>query len=469
MSFALNLTPFPQSDIPDPLPKHYFDRFGLYASFVKYLEFRVAGYTHTRRQGLGAIRSYVQAAHVLLPNLVSLSSKSAHVYPWRNLTDETLDWLEVLMSPSLEQLDLIDTDNIFTDESLESLYTPIITSINKCSNLVDLSFCYGSTAGAGSQTFTSIAATALHTTVPTNLVNLRCRSAPLCLEFFNWLASMAKLQRLQLEWPKRSGNTPPSSFSNKRAIFPELRCLVLKDCYIEEVRYICQSSLVDNITCLAFHGEWNHEVTEFFEQVAKSFPNLVELSLVDFPIIRETFPGLVSLRVLPLCKVFIPNCGRLDLHPNTAWGFLKHWSSLNELDLCSYEASFDDLQGILPFLPELSVLRLCITMSVPEEISDADLAQALALQLGTTYRPLKLISSRDEPQISCELSELDEVARYLLSMRPHISYWSSSDMERPWRYRRYKWLEYLNAQLQAPPDIRRGRQNKWESFEGILG
>ncbi|KAG9074851.1 hypothetical protein FS749_013535 [Ceratobasidium sp. UAMH 11750] len=74
-----------ESDIPNPLPKHYFNRFNLYAPFVKHLEFRLAGYTHTLQQGLSATRSYAQA-RMLLPNLVSLSAKGGRFYLWQHLT-----------------------------------------------------------------------------------------------------------------------------------------------------------------------------------------------------------------------------------------------------------------------------------------------------------------------------------------------------------------------------------------------
>ncbi|KAG8764665.1 hypothetical protein FRC12_007964 [Ceratobasidium sp. 428] len=445
------------SDIPDLLPESYFDRFSLYAPYVRHLELEAATYRHKGPQGLSLVRPHAEA-RVLLPNLISLSIRELSPFRGPGI-DALLDWLEVLISPSLRQLDLTPINRSPIHTAANRSYTSTITSLNSCSNLTELSFCYDHSSTADG----------LYATTPINLTSIRCHRAPFRLEFFMWLAGIPNLQRLEFSSPRSPSSSYAASLISELPTLAKLQSLSLGNCPSVFATSLFESPLVRNIVHLDMHCHSNDEwhsatiTTTFFEQLSKICLKLTELVL-DYSGLHQS-PTLLSplnnfrlLQTLPLQELSLQDCDRDMLgEPSIIREMLDIWPTLRELDIMLYEIDLEDLRMILPFCSRLSLLRLYIPVMLPVEISDEEFTHALSLQSGTAYSALKLCSHGDkDPEWDHSHSVLDQVSRYILSLRPNVTFWISNGYLKPSTPEPYEWADYLNVQLNTPLGTRRG-------------
>ncbi|KAG8717551.1 hypothetical protein FRC09_014102 [Ceratobasidium sp. 395] len=208
--------------------------------------------------------------------------------------------------------------------------------------------------------------------------------------------------------------------------------------------------------------EWHSAtiISAFFEQLSKICFRLTSLVLYC----QEPYHSLTLfspihnfrlLRTLPLRELTLEYCDRGTLgEPSVIREMLEIWPTLRELDIMLYEIDLKDLRIILPFCSRLSLLRLYIPVMLPVELSAEDLTHALSSQSGTAYPVLKLFSfGQDDPKWDHSHSALDRISRYILSLRPNVSFWISNDYVKPWTTEPYEWADYLNARLSIPLNI----------------
>ncbi|KAG8723840.1 hypothetical protein FRC09_001542 [Ceratobasidium sp. 395] len=210
-----------------------------------------------------------------------------------------------------------------------------------------------------------------------------------------------------------------------------------------------------------FHSidEWHSAIiiSTFFEQLPKFCPKITELVLYcsglrHSPTLFSPIHNIRLLRTLPLQELTLGTCDRDMLgEPDVIRQVLDALPTLRELDIRLYEVGLEDLRMILPFCSRLSVLRLYIRVMLPVEALDEELTHASSLRSGTAYPALKLLSlGQDDPEWDHSHSALDRISRYILSLRPNISFWVRNDDVKPWTTEPYEWADYLNAQLSTP-------------------
>ncbi|KAG8699649.1 hypothetical protein FRC08_005177 [Ceratobasidium sp. 394] len=455
------LTPSSQSNTPNLPSENSLDRFNIYAPYTKHLMLRCLGFTPAHQQGLDAIRSYTRT-HTRTLNLVSVSSKHPYFCVWPSLSDSEnckyllLDWLEVLISPSLRRLDLVE-DDFLDGYSEHNRFGGLITaSAQNCPNLNYLSFRY-SIAFTPRQLSTSV--TKLYKIAPKNIQHLQCHNVQPCPELFDWLARMTKLRRLELQKLRAYGtsqaNGPPF---HKCLALPELQYLILKQFPLYSALNLCQTSLISHLTQLEIHFHsydgWNHQtISSFFQQLSQYCCNIAELTLDCFDLPAwHNFPStnISLLRDLPLQTLSIrgEHQSLMSNELGCVREILETWPSLLTLDLSVLVADLRALQHVLPLCNQLSSLRLCIRIEeILGEISATTPPQALESRSGHAHGPLRLVSSYCWPDFWCRIPELDGLARRLSSVRPNIIYCVSDDRQQPWRFYRYPWVTHLNSRL----------------------
>ncbi|KAG8703343.1 hypothetical protein FRC08_002926 [Ceratobasidium sp. 394] len=462
------------------LPKHFEnssappsgngpDRFNIYAPYIKHLTLKCLGSSNLHPPGSDAIRSYART-HARTLNLVSLSSKHPFSCAWPSLRDSgdcrdaLLDWLEVLISPSLRRLDLADDDVLNGPFGHNRFYELITASAQNCPNLSYLSFCYSNAPEMVTRE-SPTSTIGLYKTVPANLVHFRCRDMRLCPELFAWLAGMTKLRQLELQqlWIYDTSRAI-ALLLRERPAFPEPRYLVLKQLSPNSALYLCQTPLMNNLTELDMHfpqqAVWTRQtVRSFFQQLSQSCWHLIELTLdcSDLPWHHFPFKDISLLRALPLQALSVRGRHE-DLTDELGFvrDILETWPSLLTLDLGMFIANLRDLQHILPLCQQLSSFRLCIQSeeNLSESLGSTP-RQSLEPRSGYMHRPLTLVSSYRQPDLWCTPPELDELARKLSSARPNITYCVSDDSQKPWSYYRYSWVAYLNTQLRIQDERER--------------
>lgn len=322
-------------------------------------------YSENRLPGLRALLSYVQH-QVLLPNLVTFVNKSRPRFTDDTSISALLDWVEILVPPSLTKLDILHEETLL-EATVEKYYHVISTTVSRCPNLRYLGYFYSRRPSMRHPGFLSG-----HTIVPAHLTYLRCHFAVFCPELLRWLEGMAQLNTLELTdlngfFHAFDGGhiSPPSAFSN-------LECLKLNSPFRLICSQVWQTSLVQHLTRLlvVFGSDrgWSElTISDFFSLLVEKSPGLTELSLEYHKHYRLSVESLQILRHIPLRKLSISGATRKHIGgPHAVRNLIQVWPLLEKLDLCSYEADFEDLRHILPFCSHLSVLRLSIGTSISD-------------------------------------------------------------------------------------------------------
>ncbi|KAG8687640.1 hypothetical protein FRC09_013375, partial [Ceratobasidium sp. 395] len=290
--------------------------------------------------------------------------------------DGILDWLGVFMSPTLQQLDLSAVSDISIVCPSSVFYAPIIASLNACPNLTKLSFSYCPLPAAAD----------IHATVPLNLTSLRCRFARFDPETLAWLAGIPKLQRLEFYMPEEPRPTDAGFSIDGLASSAKAQSLTLEEHSFAITMLLYQTPLVNNLTrldmCLDSWNGWNdHAINQFFVQLVKSCTMLSELALNGSELLIAQSSLIHYIRILqplPLRELSLSDCREELLgEPKVFREILDLWPTLHKLDLGQYTVGLDGLGEILTFCPHLLFLRLYIEMSIPDELSDEELARAL--------------------------------------------------------------------------------------------
>ncbi|QRV90562.1 hypothetical protein RhiJN_18580 [Ceratobasidium sp. AG-Ba] len=384
------------------------ERFNYYASHVKYLRSSLVVYLHKTRHDMDFIRAYAQT-HILLPNLLTLSTGSP---AGDEFAGNLLDWLEVLISPSLQKLDISHSQNrdSYSPAVVDRYYQLVQRATKNCRELRSLSYNYGGAPATHSPTFLEG-----HTVLLPEIEHVRCRFAVFCPEVLAWLGAMQSLRKLefsQLDGFHSAFNG--LSLSEQPHAFSKLDHLVLVDSWVGPTIQLFQSPLVRNLVRLDLESAtsqgWLSDATlTICQKLPTSCPQLRELSL-GFPPNQSLINSLFALRQVNLRSLSVPRANRKILGgPRVVRDLLQLWPLLETLDLPAYDASFEDLGHIIPYSPQLSVLRLAIEMNIPFGISNTRFASVV--QPTVKQGHLTLVSSYEHPDQSHELPELGELAR----------------------------------------------------------
>ncbi|QRV90543.1 hypothetical protein RhiJN_18561 [Ceratobasidium sp. AG-Ba] len=396
-----------------------FGRFEIYAPYVNHLELSIPIGLIGRWELLGLLRTYAQI-RPLLPNLISLLLSPRHPY----IEEEgpiLADLIETLISSSMERVDLYDAFR--SPNSLElipnRIHKLVKQIIAECPNLSYLSLCYTQELPQDVHQTTI----EMQQSIPSSLTDLKCHKAILCQSFYTWLASMVKLQQLELN--QLTGTCPRDfidSISSQSHGF-ELRHLTLSLCTPLPTLDVCRLPIVRHLTHLMIsfgcHAGWKSStITSLFDQLAASSPNLYSLSIngvrlrqAEFPACRLTRMSSLPLRKISLTGVYRDSIGGLE----EIVELIQTWPTLRSLDLNRYQISYEELEDVLPFCGHLLMLRMCIQGPVTHSIMSRRFTPP---QVVAKCSPFKLVSY---PMDKHDPLEVNALARYVWDyLRPII-------------------------------------------------
>ncbi|KAF8596237.1 hypothetical protein BDV93DRAFT_528176 [Ceratobasidium sp. AG-I] len=200
---------------------------------------------------------------------------------------------------------------------------------------------------------------------------------------------------------------------------------------------------------------WVEEtIPGFFRLLVEKTPGLKELSLEYNEKHRLSTQSLQILQPLPLRKLSIPGGTRKRIGgPQAVRNLIQIWPLLEKLDLCSYEADFEDLRHIIPFCPQLSVLRLDMDTVISDSgLSWYQLHRTISRPMGALV-PFKLVSSHSQFSSWNGMrdmyvpEELDALSRYFANVRPFMNYQVCKDREDPWYPEEHKFLKDINSKI----------------------
>ncbi|KAG8746748.1 hypothetical protein FRC10_003731 [Ceratobasidium sp. 414] len=393
---------FMRVDLPDPLPPDYFDRFNIYARYVKFLLVRdviwIGGEAKVRTphipRAMQALRVYAES-HVLLPSLKFMSIQNSHyLAKVPDLIRGYWNWPEILLSPSLSALE-IDGDYLPRD-TLEDVDEIVAAAMHKCPELQHLELASGSRAPRGTMPLPPVFFDD-QAPVLRKLRRLRCWNAPVRPEFIRWLQRMPNLAHVQLCYLKPAGKSLLPTIESPSQPTSPLKDLVLFSPEAEATMALWHTPFVHQLTRLSIsfssHNHWTSaRILDFFKLLGRKSHALADLTLVlaDRGISALSLTCFTPIKHLPIRS--LTTIGGLGDHwrLEAMRDIALNWSSLRELHMQMYSCPLRHLAYMLPYCPDLITVH--IDTLIPEADDCSDAPAKVEVLPSHAYQPLTLVS-----------------------------------------------------------------------------
>ncbi|KAG8746739.1 hypothetical protein FRC10_003722 [Ceratobasidium sp. 414] len=406
-----------------PLPVNYFDRFKVYARYVKYIYVHntfwfdtlttiQAAYPRVDVDTYGFQTSLRR--HMLLPNLTTmfLRYENASCGDVITIIPNCLEWVKLFLVPSLTCFDLRGDYSWYGVSTTAKVFELVQATIQECPRLERLAFPLDMIGGNH-----SVAVTPALESIPISqkLSAFECYSATLSPMLLRFIQNMPYLSELRLPglW------MPDDSVRLLR--FPDDAFTALKHLKIYNPGTKATIALWDtpvvrhlthiSITTYTETCEWEwplEKVIEWFGLVNRNTPGLthLELSSPHGSLLVDHFHILHSLpiRALRLTDSWIYDFER----SNAIYELIQIWPTLREVRLGRPTLDVEVLTDVLPSFPNLEFLsfdELCLNDSsvspTQREFPRGRICQPLTLVIG--IRTLGLTEPEDD--------EIKELAR----------------------------------------------------------
>ncbi|KAG8767670.1 hypothetical protein FRC12_006118 [Ceratobasidium sp. 428] len=441
-----------KADLPAYLSPDYFNRFDLYAQYVKHLIILDTFWLTAAETGAAdslqsrqTLLSYA-CSHTLLPNLSSLEIWTDCTLAGENAAGfhGCMSWPKMFLSPLTTSV-IVSCPKL-PSHTQEETHEIVLAAIQQCSGLEHLELPLLA-PNSPTNTPSSCLNFNKQTHILVNLRHLQCSRIVLTLEFVEWLAELPNLTHLALDRLSMGDDalllvaTPPHNIWS-------LKKLKIGSVTLEAATTLCNTLVAYNLAKLSIGFDRLVSVQpsslfgQLFTSIAKSYPNLAELYLSPLVDDMQIMVGCFEpLKTLPIRSLgMISMLGR-DLTLANASRAIKNWTRLDKLSIGLTGYPVEELSDILPFHPNLGVFHINL-----REGTWGDLSFKPGQPNNLIYRPLSLISNfrfcEDYPE-----DKLDKLARYLTSLRPGIRCVSRSDWLRESSLKLVQQLTTLNSAL----------------------
>ncbi|KAG8692981.1 hypothetical protein FRC08_009415 [Ceratobasidium sp. 394] len=414
-----------------PLPINYFDRFKIYATYVKYLFVRNTFWLNiltTPRTvhplaDTNDFRSSLRR-QMLLPNLTTVFLHYCNPSCANIITaiPNCLEWLKLFLVSSLTRFDLHGDSSFRNASTTAKIFELVRTAIQECPRLEHLAFPLHTVDGNHSAAVTS---TLESIPVSQKLSFFECYYATLSPALLRFIQRMPYLNELRLPslWVP-SDSAQLLGFPDNA--FTALKRLKMYDPSTEATIALWHTPVVRHLTHInigmcteTYEWKWPLEkTTEWFGLVNRNTPGLMHLELSS-PRESLLVDHFHILHALPIRSLNLANSSIRDFkRPNAIYELIQIWSTLRQVRLGEPTLTIEVLTDILLSFPNLEFLSFYQLFLRGSPVSPIQ----REFSRGCIYRPLTLVigirtlGCRAEPK--CD--EIRELARYLWRIRPNI-------------------------------------------------
>ncbi|CAE6486391.1 unnamed protein product [Rhizoctonia solani] len=373
--------------IPAVLPPNYFERFNLYAPFVKHVTVSLAWghneeYIHQKHlPGWPMVACYARN-HVLLPNLKKLDI--CERYSTTTSSRACADWLSALVPPSLSELDIFRN---FVDDSPGC--------IERYLKLID---------GILARTSANLERLRIHTIEPSiNQLSAPSPNDPasetlmpgaLISKALKHIVGMPRLRKLEIPELSLTLEVPdlPASSTCR------LNSLQIACGAVEPLFHIWRTPIPAHLSHLSLSTNWPgttsavSELHELTTLIAAVSPHITKISFyfADIPDTDHLLDVLYPLHTLQLTELIVNGVQLTQpVQQISLRTIAEYWPLLEVLEIRHVGTSFNELVTVSSYLPRLTCLLMQLESTIPPEL----LIDDTAVQIDTRpAQELELVS-----------------------------------------------------------------------------